>query len=100
MIEKFDFVQLDWVETSPGILQKGFETNGQRFRLVEYATGARHEEWCARAHKGYVLEGIIEFETPDAKFQVKAGEAFCISEGEPHRARNAAIPPSRFFLAD
>lgn len=100
MIETFDFAKLNWTETSPGISQKGFESGGQRFRLVEYATDAKHDEWCARGHLGYVLEGAIEFETPSEKFLVKAGEAFRIPEGDPHRARNAASTPSRFFLSD
>jgi quercetin dioxygenase-like cupin family protein len=100
MIETYDFSQLEWLETSPGIKQKGFESDGQRYRLVEYDVEAHHEEWCARGHRGYVLEGTVEFETPSEKFQVKAGEAFCIPEGEPHRARNVASAPSRFFLAD
>jgi quercetin dioxygenase-like cupin family protein len=100
MIETFKFEAQSWVETSPGICQKGCESGGHRFRLVEYATDARHEEWCARGHLGYVLEGVIEFETPDQKFLVKAGEAFHVPEGDPHRARNAAATPSRFFLAD
>lgn len=100
MIETYNFSQLDWMETSPGIRQKGYESAGQRFRLVEYAIGAKHEEWCARGHRGYVLEGVVEFETPVEKFLVKAGEAFYIPEGDPHRARNLATTPSRFFLAD
>lgn len=100
MIETFNFEQLEWLETSPGICQKGFESQGQRFRLVEYAANARHEEWCARGHCGLVLEGEIVFETPAESFTIKAGEAFNIPEGNPHRARNAAAARSRFFLAD
>ncbi|MBZ5553011.1 MAG: cupin domain-containing protein [Acidobacteriia bacterium] len=100
MIETFSFERQDWAETSPGIRQKGFESDGHRFRLVEYAVDARHEEWCARGHLGYVLEGTIEFEMPDQKILVKTGEAFHVAEGTPHRARNAAAIPSRFFLAD
>ncbi len=100
MIEKFDFDMLEWVETSPGILQKGYESEGKRYRIVEYRPNARHNEWCAREHRGIVLEGVIEFETPEERLQVKAGEAFWIEEGTPHRASNGSDRPSRFFLAD
>lgn len=100
MIETFKFEMLDWIETSTGISQKGYESNGHRYRLVQYAVGAKHEEWCAREHRGYVLEGEIEFETPVETFQIKAGEAFFIPEGTPHRARNAGANPARFFLID
>jgi quercetin dioxygenase-like cupin family protein len=100
MIQVFKFSLLDWAETSPGISQKGFESEGLRFRLVEYARGAKHEDWCARGHKGLVLEGEIEFETPEEKLNIKAGEAFEIPEGTPHRAKNVAPSASRFFLAD
>lgn len=100
MIETFIFEEQDWIETSPGIRQKGFESEGHRFRLVEYAVDARHDEWCARGHLGYVLDGAIEFEMPDQKILVKTGEAFYVPEGDPHRARNVAPVPSRFFLAD
>lgn len=100
MIQTFKFSLLEWVETSPGISQKGFECNGHRYRLVKYDVGARHEEWCARDHRGYVLEGAIEFETPAERFQIEAGEAFFISEGSPHRARNAGAVLSLFFLVD
>ncbi len=100
MIESFDFGLLEWLETSPGIRQKGYESDGRRFRMVEYAAGAHHEEWCAREHRGFVLEGVVEFETPEEVLQVKAGEAFYIQEGAPHRARNGSESPARFFLAD
>ena len=100
MIETFNFEMLEWIETSPGIFQKGFESGGQRYRLVEYAVNAKHEEWCARGHRGLVLVGSVEFETPEETTQVKAGEAFDIPEGTPHRARNAAEISTRFFLAD
>ncbi|MDD5542783.1 MAG: cupin domain-containing protein [Acidobacteriia bacterium] len=100
MIKSFQFFQLDWNETSPGITQKGFESDGSRFRLVQYAVDAKHEEWCARGHIGLVLDGEIEFETPEEKLRIKSGEAFEIPEGTPHRAKNVASVPSRFFLAD
>src|SRR5919106_3065614 len=70
--------------------------------LVEYAQGARREEWCADGHRGLVLEGAIEYEFNDGSPPLSAakGEAFRLPGGSGHRGRNVAAAPTRLFLID
>ncbi len=38
----------------------------------------------------YIIEGCLQFETPDGHYQVSAGELFVVDAGSPHRAENPA----------
>jgi quercetin dioxygenase-like cupin family protein len=54
-------------------------------RLVELQRGFVEEEWCAREHTGYVLEGrmTVEF-AGDERVEFGAGDGIDIPAGPEH----------------
>lgn len=96
------FTQIEWADDVPGIRARETDVEGRRWAVVEYAPGARREEWCLDGHVGYVLEGAVEYEFDDDTdpLTVSRGEAFTLSTGRGHRGRNLADGPTRLFLID
>jgi quercetin dioxygenase-like cupin family protein len=96
------FGEIEWADDVPGIRARETDLEGRRWAIVEYAEGARREEWCLDGHVGFVLEGGVEYEFEDGGDPLKAsaGEAFCLSTGRGHRGRNLAQGPTRLFLID
>jgi quercetin dioxygenase-like cupin family protein len=99
---RISFAELDWEEDVPGIRARERQVDGRRWALVEYASGARREEWCLDGHVGFVLEGAVEYEFEDGgePLALSAGEAFCLSTGRAHRGRNLADGCTQLFLID
>ena len=75
---------------------------GSRWALVEYAPGARREEWCTEGHRGFVVDGAISYEFDDGhpRIEARAGQAFLLPGGQGHRGTNLADGPTRLFLID
>ncbi|HYZ30104.1 MAG TPA: cupin domain-containing protein [Thermoleophilaceae bacterium] len=92
----------DWKPDVPGIRVREREINGRRWALVEYAPGARRDEWCHDGHLGVVLNGQIEYEFDDGGERVvaAAGDAFTLSTGRGHRGVNRAEGVTTVFLID
>jgi hypothetical protein len=91
---KVRFGEMEWTDDAPGIRAGGADE------------GARREEWCEEGHRGYVVEGEIEYEFDDGREPLRAseGEAFLLPPATPgsgaHRGRNLAPGPTRLFLID
>src|SRR5579875_1446875 len=79
-----------WVDDVPGIRARETHVEGRRWAIVEYAPGARREEWCEDGHAGFVLEGEIEYEFSDGDppLVVGTGDGFTLATGRGHRGRN------------
>lgn len=93
---------LDWVDDVPGIRERSMEVDHARWAIVEYAEGAGREQWCVEGHRGFVLEGRIEYEFADNQENLSAseGQAFLLPAGTAHRGRNLASGPTTMFLID
>jgi quercetin dioxygenase-like cupin family protein len=91
-----------WADDVPGIKARETHVDGRRWAIVEYAPGARREEYCLDGHAGYVLEGEIEYEFSDGDppMIVAEGDAFTLATGRGHRGRNTTDSNSRLFLID
>jgi hypothetical protein len=61
--EKVQFAGVSWSDDVPGIRARAVVMEDRRWAIVEYASGARREEWCLDGHAGLVLSGSIEFES-------------------------------------
>ena len=92
----------DWEPDVPGIRVREREIGGRRWALVEYAPGARRDEWCHDGHLGVVLSGQIAYEFDDGGPNVVAatGDAFTLSTGRGHRGRNEGADATTLFLID
>ena len=69
----------------PGVRFKGFEQNGRKLRLVEFARGFKEPDWCRKGHIGYVLEGEAELQFSERTVSLKAGDGIFIPAGEDHK---------------
>jgi len=97
-----DFPSFEWQDESPGIRAAVGRAAGSRWALVEYGPGARRDEWCRDGHRGYVIEGEIEYEFDDGSPPLKldAGQGFVLAAGTGHRGRNPGGATTRLFLID
>jgi hypothetical protein len=100
------FDELPWADDAPGIRAREVDVGGARWATVEYAEGVGREEWCEVGHRGYVIQGEIEYEFDDgsAPLRAKEGEAFLLPRAPlgsgAHRGRNLTTGPTRLFLID
>ena len=80
-----DFKSMGWVSLSPGIRYKEYVKGNQKVRLVEFLEGFVEEDWCAKGHIGYILDGSISIDFNGRIITFKAGDGFFISEGKENR---------------
>jgi quercetin dioxygenase-like cupin family protein len=100
--QAIDLAARAWQDDAPGIRAKEAHADGSRWAIVEYGEGARRDEWCSDGHRGFVLDGAIEYEFDDGgePLRLRAGQAFVLAGGRGHRGRNTASEPTRLFLID
>jgi quercetin dioxygenase-like cupin family protein len=99
---QLDFHSIAWEDDQPDIHSRAAEALGQRWAIVEYEAGAAREEWCTDGHRGYVLEGQIEYEFDDgsAPLAISTGQGFFLAAGTGHRGHNPGASATRLFLID
>ena len=84
-----DFNSMPWVGPAPGVRFKAAERDGRKLRLVEFTHEFVEEDWCARGHTGFVLEGEIEIDFDGTTVKAYAGQGIMIPPGprSRHKAR-------------
>jgi quercetin dioxygenase-like cupin family protein len=99
---KLDFDSIDWADDQADIHSRAAPALGQRWAIVEYEPSAARQEWCTDGHRGYVLEGQIEYEFDDgsAPLAVRQSQGFFLTAGTGHRGRNPGTTTTRLFLID
>jgi len=97
-----DFESIGWEDDQPDIHSRAVQALGQRWAIVVYEARAAREEWCTDGHRGYVLEGRIEYEFDDGseRLSVEQGQGFFLAAGTGHRGRNPGAEATRLFLID
>ena len=102
MSRAVDFPSLDWEEEGAGIRALVAQAAGSRWAVVEYGPGAARDEWCTDGHRGYVLEGAIEYDFEDGSgpLALSRGHGFVLAAGTGHRGRNPGETTTRLFLID
>jgi quercetin dioxygenase-like cupin family protein len=96
------FADLNWAQDVPGIRARETHIEGRRWAIVEYASGARREEWCVDGHAGFVVNGSVEYEFEDGcqPLTVSTGDAFALATGRAHRGTNRAEGTTQLFIID
>lgn len=97
-----DFPSFPWEEEGPGIRALVGHAAGSRWAVVEYGPGAGRSEWCRDGHRGYVVEGQMEYEFEDGSspLRLRQGQGFVLAPGLGHRGRNPGATAARLFLID
>jgi quercetin dioxygenase-like cupin family protein len=96
----FDVENVTPRDDAPGITARAGYHEGIRYAIVEYAPGAGRDVWCEEPHQGFVLAGMIRYELPDGELLARAGQAFVLPPGTPHRGSNPGTEPARLYLVD
>ena len=102
MSRSVDFDALAWEDDGPGIRARAEQVADSRWAIVEYGPGAARDEWCTDGHRGYVLQGAIEYQFEDGShaLSLEAGQGFVLAAGTGHRGRNATDRVTWIFLID
>jgi hypothetical protein len=97
-----DLPSADWEDEGPGIRARVGRAAGSRWALVEYGAAAQRDEWCTDGHRGYVVEGQIEYEFDDGSppLRLAHGQGFVLAAGSGHRGHNPGPGTTRLFLID
>ncbi len=97
-----DFPSFRWDDEGPGIRALVGRAAGSRWAVVEYGPGAARDEWCTDGHRGYVVEGQMEYEFDDGSptLRLGQGQGFVLAAGTGHRGRNPGGTAARLFLID
>jgi cupin domain len=97
-----DFPALSWKDEGPGIRTLETHAVDSRWAIVEYGPGSSRDEWCTDGHRGYVIEGAIEYEFEDGSgpLAFHTGQGFVLAAGSGHRGRNPTDAATRLFLID
>jgi hypothetical protein len=85
-VRKIDFSDLDW-QQEEHLRFKERRLGSHKIRLIEYSSGFQQENWCKRAHTGYVLEGSIKIEFAGESVQYVKGDGIFIRSGDEDRHR-------------
>lgn len=82
MIERSDGTarqdKTEWEVLAEGARQRVVERDGKQLRILELTDAFVEDDWCTRAHVGYVLEGVLELTFPDRVERFGAGDGFTV----------------------
>jgi uncharacterized cupin superfamily protein len=97
-----EFPSRAWEDEGSGIRSISAHAAGSRWAIVEYGPGASRDHWCTNGHRGYVLEGEIEYEFSDGAtaLALRQGQGFVLAAGTGHRGRNPTGVVTCLFLID
>ena len=84
---------MDWESPAPKVRRKLHRVGNRQLRVVEFAEGLEHPEWCQVGHIGYVLEGRLALEFEEQTVELGPGEGFIIPDGEGSQHRPVPLTP-------
>lgn len=87
---KAEFDKLHWQSPVAGVRHKVIDQNHIRMRLVEYSN-AMPPHWCQKGHYGYLIEGRMEMEYPEATIVYNPGDGIFIPDGPEHQHRGRVL---------
>jgi mannose-6-phosphate isomerase-like protein (cupin superfamily) len=76
------FDALPWETPSPGVKQKIVIKDHQRLRLLQFDDQFVEEQWCTKAHVGFVVSGTMTIDFDGTIKQYVKGDGLWIDAGE------------------
>jgi len=92
------FASMDWESPAPKVRRKLHRVGDRQVRIVEFARGLDHPEWCELGHVGYVLDGRLALEFDDETLELEQGDGFVIPEGRTSRHRPIPLTETVLLL--
>jgi quercetin dioxygenase-like cupin family protein len=90
-----------WSDIGGHAREKRIEKGGGRVRLLELSDGYEHPDWCEKPHLGFVLQGRIDLEFDDERWEIAAGNGLEVGAGSAFRHRPiAAETPALLLLIE
>ncbi len=77
-----DFEHIPWEEPATGVAQKIYSDGKSRLRLLRFSDDFVEQEWCAKGHVGYVLDGEMDIDFNGTRQHYKKGDGLWIGKGE------------------
>jgi quercetin dioxygenase-like cupin family protein len=84
---KVDFKTMPWDTPAVGVRFKVHEQDGRKLRLAEFTKEFVENDWCAKGHIGYVLEGQMEIDFDGKVIMFGPGDGIFIPAGDKHKAK-------------
>ena len=85
------FADRPWEIPAEHVRQKTHVLAGKKLRLVQFAKGLEHPEWCLKGHVGYVLEGTLAIEFDHETVEFSAGDGMILPAGQADRHRPVPV---------
>lgn len=85
------FNDMQWQSLAKGVRSKSFVQGNRKLRLVEFSKGFIEEDWCAKGHIGYVLEGALKVDFSGEMIEFRAGDGVFIPAGAEHKHKASVI---------
>lgn len=82
---KVTLESLEWINADKGTRYKLYKNNEIQVRLIEFAAGLQHPQWCLTGHTAYVIDGRLEIRFASHSEIYEPGDALIIPEGEEHK---------------
>jgi quercetin dioxygenase-like cupin family protein len=76
------FSSMDWESPTPNVRRKIHRVGNRQLRVVEFAKGLEHPEWCSVGHIGYILDGRLSLEFEGRTLELGPGDGFIVPEGQ------------------
>ena len=81
------FAAMDWESPTPKVRRKLHCVGNRQLRVVEFAQGLEHPEWCQVGHVGYVLGGRLGLEFENETVELGPGDGFVVPDGRASQHR-------------
>lgn len=76
------FDKIAWQETAKGTRQKVYSEGNSQLRILQFNEHYVEDDWCLKAHKGFVLNGEMNVDFDGVTEHYKKGDGLWINPGE------------------
>ncbi|MCA9245590.1 MAG: hypothetical protein KDA42_00715 [Planctomycetales bacterium] len=97
---RIDFGSAPWVTLADGAREKRVAFDGCAMRLLELQPPFREEDWCAKAHRGYVVDGAFDLEFRDRIESLRAGDGLHVESGPGQEHKAIVVGRVLLFLIE